>query len=69
MKFLYEKYSSFITESKRINQNIKSSDEMERHMNHIDKEISETNKKTDLTIKRRDDEIQKATQDNADLIK
>jgi hypothetical protein len=38
-------------------------------MNHIDKEISETNKKTDLTIKRRDDEIQKATQDNADLIK
>lgn len=69
MNSIYKKYLKFMSEDKRNNHNIRGVDEIERHISHIDAEIEEVNKKTDLTIKKRDEEIQRATQENADLIK
>ncbi len=69
MKDIYERYVRFMSENKRNNQNPRGMDEIERHINHIDQQIDDANKKTDGTLRRRDEEIQKATQDNADLIK
>lgn len=58
-----------MSESKKTNQTSKGIEEMERHLHHIDQEIVDLNKKTEGTLKKRDEEIQKATQENADLIK
>ena len=58
-----------MSENKRNNQNPKGLDQIERHISHIDHEIGDVNKKTDGTLRRRDEEIQRATQDNADMIK
>jgi hypothetical protein len=58
-----------MSENKRNNHNIKGVDEIERHISHIDAEIDEVNKKTDFTIRKRDEEILRATHENADLIK
>jgi predicted RNase H-like nuclease (RuvC/YqgF family) len=69
MATIYKKHLKFMSEDRRNNHNSRGVDEIERHISHIDAEIEDANKKTDLTVKKREEEIQRATQENADLIK
>lgn len=55
MKDIYERYVRFMSENKRNNQNPRGMDEIERHINHIDQQIDDANKKTDGTLRRRDE--------------
>ena len=69
MGVIYAQYVPLMSHNKRNNQNPRGVDEIERHIGHIDQEIDCANKHTDLTLKRREQEIQRTTQENADLIK
>ena len=52
----------------RMNNNSKGLEEMGRHMNHLKKEITETNEKGFQGMNNRDQEIRKATIENKTLI-
>ena len=62
LRRLFESYGHLMTEASKNNTNVRGVEEMNRHMNHLDHEIEESNKKTEVTVKSRDSEIQRSTQ-------
>ena len=55
MHKFYKKYSCYMTDSLKLNQSSKGMDEMNRHMEHLEKEIGNVNEKTDKKKIKRDE--------------